>query len=144
MPLSIDVGLSRKIARRFQSTGVSINITAELDQGLLARPGDLHAEIERLYAQAQEALEQQLAVMMTHAPSTSPAEVRDRPATPAQRRAIQALCRRLGVDAADAIRSALGCAMADMSVGQASQLIAQLEHQEHAAAADPGGNGRGD
>lgn len=38
MPLSINVGLSRKASRDYQSTGVSINVTAELDQTLLARP----------------------------------------------------------------------------------------------------------
>lgn len=31
MPLSINVGLSRKASRDYQSTGVSINVTAELD-----------------------------------------------------------------------------------------------------------------
>ncbi len=34
MPLSINVGLSRKASRDYQSTGVSINVTAELDQAL--------------------------------------------------------------------------------------------------------------
>jgi hypothetical protein len=38
MPLTISVGLSRKASENYQSTGVSINITAELDQSLLARP----------------------------------------------------------------------------------------------------------
>jgi hypothetical protein len=37
MPLSINVGLSRK-AKDYQSTGVSINVTTELHQSLLARP----------------------------------------------------------------------------------------------------------
>ena len=32
MPLSINVGLSRKASRDYQSTGVSINVTAELDR----------------------------------------------------------------------------------------------------------------
>ena len=38
MPLSINVGLSRKASKDYQSTGVSINVTAELDQSLLAKP----------------------------------------------------------------------------------------------------------
>ena len=41
MPLSINVGLSRKASRDYQSTGVSINVTAELDQSLLAKPDEL-------------------------------------------------------------------------------------------------------
>ena len=38
MPLSINVGLSRKASKDYQSTGVSINVTTELHQSLLDRP----------------------------------------------------------------------------------------------------------
>jgi hypothetical protein len=38
MPLSVNVGLSRKASKDYQSTGVGINLTAELDQALLAKP----------------------------------------------------------------------------------------------------------
>jgi hypothetical protein len=41
MPLSINVGLSRKASKDYQSTGTSINIVAELDQALLAKPDEL-------------------------------------------------------------------------------------------------------
>ncbi|HET6250892.1 MAG TPA: hypothetical protein VFE47_24600 [Tepidisphaeraceae bacterium] len=63
MPLSINVGLSRKASRDYQSTGVSINVTAELNQSLLANPDALQAQVADLYAQAQSALEQQASVM---------------------------------------------------------------------------------
>jgi hypothetical protein len=59
MPLSINVGLSRKASKDFQSTGVSINFTAELDQSLLARPDELQEQIHGLYAQAEKALDRQ-------------------------------------------------------------------------------------
>src|SRR5580658_1936945 len=59
MPLSINVGLSRKASRDYQSTGVSINVTAELDQVLLARPDELQRQIGGLYSQAQNALDHQ-------------------------------------------------------------------------------------
>jgi hypothetical protein len=59
MPLTIDVGLSRKVSENFQSTGMSINITAELDQSLLARPDQLQEEIDRLYGHARDALDRQ-------------------------------------------------------------------------------------
>jgi len=45
MPLSVNVGLSRKASKDFQSTGVSINVTAELDQSLLAKPDQLQKQI---------------------------------------------------------------------------------------------------
>jgi hypothetical protein len=45
MPLSINVGLSRKASKDYQSTGVSINVTAELDQALLAKPDELQQQV---------------------------------------------------------------------------------------------------
>lgn len=60
MPLSVNVGLSRKASRDYQSTGVSINVTAELDQSLLARPQELQQQIDDLYSQAEAALQRQV------------------------------------------------------------------------------------
>ena len=57
MPLTVNVGLSRKTSANYQSAGTSINLTAELDQSLLADPPRLQSEIDRIYAQAEEALE---------------------------------------------------------------------------------------
>src|SRR5271156_456688 len=57
MPLSINVGLSRKDSKDYQSTGVSINVSAELDQALLARPQELQKQIDALYGQAASALD---------------------------------------------------------------------------------------
>ena len=57
MPLTINVGLSRKASKDFQSTGTSINITAELDQSLLSRPDELQAQVDHLYRQAETALD---------------------------------------------------------------------------------------
>lgn len=59
MPLTINVGLSRKSSENFNSAGTSINLTAELDQSLLARPRELQGAIDELYEQAELALEQQ-------------------------------------------------------------------------------------
>lgn len=61
MPLTINVGLSRKLSQDFNSVGVSINVTVELDQGLLARPQDLQRQIGELYREANDALDRQLA-----------------------------------------------------------------------------------
>ena len=61
MPLTVNVGLSRKSSENYQSQGLSINITAELDQSLLADPPRLQDEIDRIYAQADDALERQSA-----------------------------------------------------------------------------------
>jgi hypothetical protein len=59
MPLNVNVGLSKKISRDYQSTGLSVNLTAELDATLLANPEELQVQIDNLYQQAQSALERQ-------------------------------------------------------------------------------------
>lgn len=60
MPFIINVGVSRKASKDFQSTGYSLNLTAELDSGLLADSNRLQNEIERIYSQATIALNRQI------------------------------------------------------------------------------------
>ncbi len=48
MPLSVNVGLSKKASRDYQSSGVSINVTAELDSALLSWPEELQKQIDGL------------------------------------------------------------------------------------------------
>ena len=59
MPLTISVGLSRKTSENYNSQGVSIHLTAELDQSLLVRPDDLQGAVGELYEQAERALDRQ-------------------------------------------------------------------------------------
>ena len=156
MPLSINVGLSRKASKDYQSTGVSINVTAELDQSLLARPDELQEQINALYAQAEQALDRQ---------AGAPAQPESRPApsrparnggyrngngnanghrsngngggmTDSQRRAILAIARRAGADAAYECDQIIGTPLDDLTVRQASELI------DHLKTLVPAGNGR--
>ncbi len=128
MPLLINVGLNRKASKDFQSAGVSLNLTAELDQGLLTDPPRLQSEIDRIYAQAEEALERQITAMSTQqvrgsltqqatgssraqtAPANPAATANGkfengsrngngvRPATESQLRALRAICKRGRLD----------------------------------------------
>jgi hypothetical protein len=70
MPLTVNVGLSRKTSANYQSAGTSINLTAELDQSLLADPPRLQSEIDRIYAQAEEALERRARGVESHPVTT--------------------------------------------------------------------------
>jgi hypothetical protein len=156
MPLSINVGLSRKASKDYQSTGVSINVTAELDQSLLARPNQLQAEVSNLYAQAQRALDGQ--VDMLGEPRQRPAQAPARPPasrysrngtsasgsgngrhgggmTDSQSRAIAAIARRVGVDPGLEARDIIGAELDDLTLRQASELI------DHLKSLQPG-NGR--
>jgi hypothetical protein len=59
MPLTVNVGISRKASANYQSQGLSINLIAELDQSLLADSTRLQLEVDRIYAQAEQALDRQ-------------------------------------------------------------------------------------
>lgn len=71
MPLTVNVGISRKSSANYQSAGVSINLTAELDQSLLADPPRLQSEIDRIYAQAEEALDRKAGAETESGPVTT-------------------------------------------------------------------------
>ncbi len=88
MPLSINVGLSRKASKDYQSTGVSINVTAELDSALLLKPGELQQQIDSLYTQAEQAIDRQVKAYagtntpQTNAPSNTGSNERSRRTAP--------------------------------------------------------------
>lgn len=160
MPLTINVGLSRKASENYQSRGVSLNMTAELDQGLLTRPAELQEQIAQLYLQAERALQRQMAAG-PHAPVASPAAataaaapaeggrltyVADHgdvseapgrhgrsnhgrspaPATAAQRRAIDSLSARLGLDVTTECHRVAKCAPEALTIRTASHMIDYL------------------
>lgn len=156
MPLSINVGLSRKASRDYQSTGYSINVTAELDQSLLARPEELQQQIAGLYQQAESALQRQAGSSpprpqsgtQDRRPNSVMARTNGHPrpvgrgglATESQKRAIQAICRRIGSDPEYEATQLIGCSFVELSVKQASELIDSLKALEPEGA---GGNGGG-
>ncbi len=80
MPLTVNVGLSRKASENYQSKGLSINITAELDQSLLADPPRLQDEIDRIYSHAEDALERQSASGQQRLPGSQPGRLQAPPA----------------------------------------------------------------
>ena len=52
MPLTGNIGLSKKTSENYNSQGTSINLSAELDQALLTKPDELQAKIQHLYREA--------------------------------------------------------------------------------------------
>lgn len=159
MPLTINVGLSRKASENYQSRGVSLNMTAELDQGLLTRPAELQEQIAQLYLQAERALQRQMAQQHSPRPDvqtdaagaapapggrlnyvadngdgseTSPRNGRSghgrppAPATPAQRRAIDGLSARLGLDCTAECLRIVKCPPEALTIRTASQMIDYL------------------
>ena len=160
MPLSVNVGLSRKASRDYQSTGVSINVTAELDQSLLARPDELQAQIADLYAQANHALDKQAG--QATAPRTAArtngngtngyarngtngangrangnGHSSGDGMTSSQRRAIESICRRANLNPDREAQALHGVDFESLTIRQASVLIDHIKDQA------PATNGRG-
>jgi hypothetical protein len=152
MPLTINVGLSRKASKDYQSTGVSINITAELDQALLAKPEELQAQVDELYSQAQQAIDRQVESLReteprSHVQRRHPPRQDYRPRnqaggngrngghstqgppvmTHSQRRAIESIARRLDVNPAEHIDREFGWVFNDLTLKEASQVIDHLK-----------------
>jgi hypothetical protein len=146
MPLTINVGLSRKASKDFQSAGTSINISAELDQSLLARPDELQRQIDDLYEQAEHAVVRQ-ASQPTSAPASSQGQAaatggngnghnggngnggngRVAPMTQSQSRAIHAIAKRIGIDPADECMRQFGWDLSRLSIRDASTIIDHLK-----------------
>jgi hypothetical protein len=76
MPLSISVGLSHKASRNYQSNGVFINLTAEMDPLLLHDADELQRRIHELYEQAATGLHRRAELaripLRQPSPQTSP------------------------------------------------------------------------
>ncbi len=167
MPLTVNVGLSRKASENYQSTGVSINVSAELDQGLLARPAELQRAIEQLYHQAENALTRQASQPPQPAASIPPTArsggcvtngpgsgngnghaaaatgITQAPApmTVSQARAINAIAKRLDMDPAAECQEILGLDLAKLNIRQASEFIDRLKALTPTQGAPAGNNG---
>jgi len=161
MPLTINVGLSRKTSENYNSTGTSINLTAELDQSLLARPDELQDAIAELYEQAEDALEQQAQTddeprkadprdsrrssSRSHTRNGDSARNGNRNGgsmTDSQKRAIHAIADRLDVDPAEECRHEFGVDLDSLSIREASKLIDHLKSLQPAERGSWNGGGR--
>ncbi len=60
MPMNITVSRNAKLSHNYNSQGYGVSITAELDQALLTDPQRLQDELDRLYEQADLALNEQI------------------------------------------------------------------------------------
>ena len=139
MPLTINVGLNRKTSENYNSKGASINVAAELDQSLLARPHELQGAINELYEQAEIALQRQCEAGEPEQQHDNGPTVSHRNGgngkksnggggmTDSQRRAIEAISRRLDVDPVEEARHLFGSDIKGLSIREASKFIDHLK-----------------
>jgi len=138
MPLTLNVGLSRKTSENYNSQGASINLTAELDQALLTRPEELQDKVAALYREAETALQRQQNPVASEAPAPRPnGQPKGDGMTQSQRRAIEAICKRLDANPTDEAQHEFGLDLDGMTIREASKFI------DHLKALQPSGNGDG-
>jgi hypothetical protein len=154
--MKLNVGVSRKVGEpNYGSRGASINLELEVDQSLIEHPSRLKQRIQKLFALARAAVDDQLAARRTDgnncsgqlnrqpataAPATGQQPTNQsqpttsstpgplpRPATAAQLRALRSIAARRTLNLEQITRDQFGCRPDQLTLPQASSLIDQLK-----------------
>lgn len=149
MPMNLTVSRNRKTSKNYNSEGFGVSLTVELDQSLLTQPNELQKKIDYLYREADAALDQQASDDNGDKVNSDRSGGNDnRPRsnarngntiTQAQRRAVHAIAKRLGLDVADECHHELGKTLDELTVRQASEFIDHLKALEQPASRNGGG-----
>ena len=138
MPLQLTVSRNRKTSENYNSEGHGISLSVELDQSLLTKPRELQEKVAYLYAEAETALDQAAGVDNSSKSNgksngrstngrTSGGNGSAGTMTAAQRKAIDAIGRRLGLDVEVECRDEFGSELDQLDVRGASKLIDHLK-----------------
>lgn len=144
MPMQVTISRNRKTSENFNSEGYGVSLTVELDQALLTKPQELQDKIAYLYREADAALDRQVQeAKPTHKNSNgngkSNSNGNSHGMTAAQRRAIQSIGQRLGLDVVEECRHELATELEQLTVKQASRFIDHLKQLEQPAGNRNGG-----
>ena len=153
MPVQINIGLNKKVGEaNYGSRGASVNLEVELDSGIIEDPDRLRSQIHKLFGLARDSLNTELHADEPHHAgnghhsngrtngngyangSNGNQSSNGRGATQSQVRAINAIAKRNRIDLIPILRQYGVQAVADLSFGDASNLIDELKGQ-------PAGNG---
>ena len=155
MPVQINIGLNKKVGEaNYGSRGASVNLEVELDSGIIEDPDRLRSQIHKLFGLARDSLNAELHPDDNHHAgnghhsngngrtnghgcangSTGNRSSNGRGATQSQIRAINVIAKRSRIDLIPILRQYGVQAVADLSIGDASNLIDELKGQ-------PAGNG---
>ncbi|REJ74267.1 MAG: hypothetical protein DWQ34_23945 [Planctomycetota bacterium] len=130
MPMQLNIGFSEKKGQPdFGSIGASVNLQLELEGSLVNDPSRLRDSIRRLFGEARNAVEEELARDGTNGHAENPAARNgsQRPATAAQVKAIHAISRRQRIDLPALLGDRFGCSQPDeLTLQDASKLIDNL------------------
>lgn len=141
MPLTMNVGLSRKIGEsNYGSRGATVNFAVEVEPTLIREPRELREKLRYLFGLAKEAVEEELNGTRPHGCNGDAngngrqRRSNGRSATESQVRAIQAIADRHRIDLSVKLRDRFGVEQPDdLSISDASQLIDELKSQQNGA-----------
>lgn len=144
MPLTVNIGLSRKIGdQNYGSKGASVNVQMELDSSLIQEPAKLKERITQLFSLVRTSLHEELnGNGNAPSPKSSNANPNNgdahapavervpkiRPATQSQVRAIHSICRDKDVNLAGFLKELYGVEIPEkLTIKQASEAIDKLK-----------------
>ena len=131
--IKLNAGVSRKVGEpNYGSRGASVNVELELESAVVNDTEALHDKIRTLFALAKRSVDEELGVSTSSgAPSPSPTNGTNgsasRPATDGQKRAVWAICKKLGLDQDEEARATFDRPVSQLSLPEASQLIDRLK-----------------
>lgn len=150
MPISLSIGLSRKVSKDYNSRGYSVNLDVELPADAINDQQSIADSADRLFALCDQLLDRQIAeqkpasIDRGPAPRTSNFRKSNgtngrsrgsngngggRLLTTAQGRAIESMARKLGEDQNEWARHEYGQEVSQLDIRQASELIDILKQE---------------
>jgi hypothetical protein len=139
MPLTLNVGLSRKIGEaNYSSRGASVNVAMELESALVQEPDKFQARIRQLFGMARSAVEEELrnghgqTGNSTNNQNGSNGHDSGPPATASQAQALHAIAKKQHLNLEELLRSRFSVGKPeDLLLKQASDLIDELNSRRN-------------
>ena len=135
--IKLNAGVSRKVGEpNYGSRGASVNVELELESAVVNDTEALHEKIRTLFALAKRSVDEELGVSTSSGAPGQPTAngtnggqngTASRPATDGQKRAVWALCNKLGLDQDEEARATFDRPVSQLMLPEASQLIDRLK-----------------
>ena len=135
--IKLNAGVSRKVGEpNYGSRGASVNVELELESAVVNDTEALHEKIRTLFALAKRSVDEELGVSTSSGSPSQPTVngtnggqngTASRPATDGQKRAVWAICKKLGLDQDQEARATFDRPVSQLTLPEASQLIDRLK-----------------
>ena len=135
--IRLNAGISRKVGEpNYGSRGASVNVELELESAVVNDTEALHEKIRTLFALAKRSVDEELGMSTSGGTPGQPTAngtnggqngTASRPATDGQKRAVWAICKKLGLDQDQEAQATFDRPVSQLTLPEASQLIDRLK-----------------